>query len=657
MGVGGSALLASLKGRGQAEIFAFYAFLILALDGLGQILSPLGWPLWPAMALVVAALAVAETLPVALGFVALASLLAVAEAAAASFEPWKPALAMSLGYLALVLVLNRALLGEKHRLTTALAELARLHHGIDQLEETESGSSKMSPTALTLRQVSEDGRRARQLDRAAELDEALRRMVKLARTSVAAHAILYFDVDREREVAYLRAFDGPDAIVSDAVVPLGEDPFAFVLDRRQAFYATDFKRLLWSLPYYKREVKIGSLLAIPVRSGDAVLGVLVADRLEIQSFTSGEPDLLEAFAEMAADSLLRLRASVSREELGAEFKAVYVVSRNLATLMEQGPVRRLLLRSARDLVPFEGGAVVMADEAQTRYLVAEASGWPKEFEGRVVALEERTWAAWVLRSAEEPYLLDSVQDQKDRMPILVLDEGSSRAESLLALPLKARNRTLGALILTGRRGTFDAAVHRVLGILSNQAAAALSTIELVERIKELAVRDALTGLYNRRMFNEHLLQALARQERGGGNLALVLLDIDHFKKLNDTFGHPAGDAALKNAAQILEQHLRKGDQAARFGGEEFVVILPGTDEGGALRLAERIRSAIERSQLVFEGARISVTASFGTSIWPSDGADGEALLSAADRALYSAKHAGRNRVALASRLRSKALEG
>src|SRR5439155_272130 len=179
---------------------------------------------------------------------------------------------------------------------------------------------------------------------------------------------------------------------------------------------------------YEGAVRIASLLAVPLRTGQAVSGVLVADSLEAQAFSGGESALAASFAELAAEAVGRARASLAREELGVEFKAVYPLSRTLATLTETAPVRRLLLRSARDLVPVEAAAVVMADEAQTRYVVEEASGWATEFERREVGLSERTWAAWVLRSAEDPYLLDNVAGHQDRMPILVLDEGWGRAE-------------------------------------------------------------------------------------------------------------------------------------------------------------------------------------------------------------------------------------
>jgi diguanylate cyclase (GGDEF)-like protein len=282
--------------------------------------------------------------------------------------------------------------------------------------------------------------------------------------------------------------------------------------------------------------------------------------------------------------------------------------------------------------------------------VADTHGWMADFQRREVGLSEKTWAAWVLRSAEDPYLLDDVAGHAERMPVLVLDEGPGRVESLLTVPLRARNRTLGALVLAGRRGTFDSASQRVLAILANQAAATLSLIRDKERQTELAVRDGLTGLYNRRAFNELLAQAVAREDRQGGRFGLLILDLDHFKKLNDTFGHPAGDAALKGAAEVLKQHLRRGDQAARYGGEEFVVILPGTDEAGAQHLAERVREAVEKNRLVFEGAKLSLTASFGLAMWPGDGKEPDALLASADRALYAAKQAGRNRVTVASTL-------
>jgi diguanylate cyclase (GGDEF)-like protein len=658
LGVVGSALLASLRGRKRPETLALQAFLVLSVDALGQVLGPMGLPVWPLMTLLIGAQAAAESLPAALAFAGQAALLAGGEAAWMRPLDPKHALASAFGYVGLALAVNWALAGEKRRLSATLAELARIEHGIDQLDE---GSGQATPAAASaadaLRQVSGEGRRARQFDRAAELDAELRRVVAVAHAALGAHAVLYFDIDRQREQAHLRAARAPADLPADCAVPLGDDPFSFLMERGQPFYATDFKRLLWELPWYRGQARIGSLLAVPVRAGDVIVGALVADRLEVQAFAGQEPRLLASFAELVAEAILRARASLGREELDAEFKAVYPISQRLATLSREAEVRELLLRSARHLAAVEGAAVVMTDDLDTRYVIEAGFGWAEGFLKREVALDERTWAAWVLRSAEEAYLLDNVAGHADRMPILALDEGSGRGESLLAVPLRARNRTLGALLLTAPRGSFDASSRRVLEILANQAAATLSLIKDREQQRQLAVRDGLTGLYNRRAFNELLVTAVANEDRREGRLGLLILDLDHFKGLNDAYGHPAGDAALRSTARLLIQHLRKGDQAARYGGEEFVVILPGSDESRAVQAAERLRAALEKHRFVFEGARIPLAASFGVAVWPSDGREPEALLGAADRGLYAAKQNGRNRVVAASSLAAPSVAG
>jgi diguanylate cyclase (GGDEF)-like protein len=650
LGVIAAPLLAVLRGRSLAEQLALYAFLLLSADAFGQLLTPRGWPIWPVMALIVAAIAVAEPAWIAFGAAALAAALAVVDAAAGGFLHWKPAVAASLGYCALVFAVHIAQRVEKARLSTARAELARLRHGIDELEDAAPGAhAPVGPAGLALKDVSEDARRARRVDRAAELDQALGRVVALARRSLGAHAVCYFDFDRAAEKAFLRGSDGPDSLIADTVAPLRADPFAFVVDRGQSFYATDFKRLLWRLPYYRGEVKVGTLVAMPVRLSDIVRGVLVADQLEIQAFTGEEPALIEMFAELVAETIRATTASDRREEMGTEFKAVYEVSRQMAGLDKPDLIRQRLLVCARDLLSPEGGAVVTINATGTAYTVDNSLGWVNEFEGRPVALLEDTWTAWLLKQEDTVLLMDDIHGGGHRRPIVVLDEGSARAESLLAVALRSRNEVLGAIVLTGRRGAFDSTGQRVLTILANQAAGALRVGQLMEQTKDTAMRDGLTGMYNRRAFDDHLKQAIGlhgRQE--GGRFALLVIDIDHFKKVNDTFGHPAGDAALRHTATLLHSHLRTGDQDARFGGEEFAVIVAGADEAGALHLAERIRRGIEKGQLIFDGARLSVTVSIGLAVWPRDGATGAELIAAADRALYAAKQAGRNRVTVAA---------
>lgn len=170
----------------------------------------------------------------------------------------------------------------------------------------------------------------------------------------------------------------------------------------------------------------------------------------------------------------------------------------------------------------------------------------------------------------------------------------------------------------------------------------------LEELRNLSVKDPLTELYNRRYLAERLPQEIKRAARYGRNLSLIMLDLDHFKEVNDRHGHGAGDGVLKACAGVLQEAIRQEvDWAARYGGEEFLLILPETDHAGALLVAERLRAHFAHQPLRIGNLNISQTASFGVSTYPHSrgGALGaETLLEAADRALYQAKQGGRNQV-------------
>jgi len=173
----------------------------------------------------------------------------------------------------------------------------------------------------------------------------------------------------------------------------------------------------------------------------------------------------------------------------------------------------------------------------------------------------------------------------------------------------------------------------------------LRTLGDFRRVASQATTDSLTGLANRWTFDEELALEWRRAERVGDPLALILLDIDNFKTINDTHGHQAGDEVLRKVGEVLAASVRQVDLAARYGGEEFAVIVPETDLGGAIDLAERLREALESEEIELQnGTHLSVTASFGAAV-KGDLPAGEKLVAAADELLYEAKRAGKNRVA------------
>ena len=223
------------------------------------------------------------------------------------------------------------------------------------------------------------------------------------------------------------------------------------------------------------------------------------------------------------------------------------------------------------------------------------------------------------------------------------------------LPLLAQGETLGVLHLANGPVTNDPADEERMSekcalakILADNIGLGIANLKLREAMRSLSIRDPLTGLFNRRYMEEVLGQELHRTRRNDVRLAIIMLDIDHFKRFNDDSGHDAGDAVLRELGTLLTSHVRGSDVACRFGGEEFVLILSPSTIDGATQRAETIRQAAERLSVRHGGRSLGkITLSLGVAIFPDDASDVDATLKAADIALYQAKEAGRNCVVVA----------
>jgi diguanylate cyclase (GGDEF)-like protein len=243
----------------------------------------------------------------------------------------------------------------------------------------------------------------------------------------------------------------------------------------------------------------------------------------------------------------------------------------------------------------------------------------------------------------------------ERLPIVLEDAEAETAEhcpfgglprlvgSVAVVPVVSGDLTIGALIVEGHDAG-DVSQHeaRNIGLLAAVARGPLEIGWEIEEVSRRARTDSLTGLANRRHFDEQLKRVVAETDRFGGTCSLILVDLDHFKDVNDRHGHEAGDSVLKHAAQVLGDGVRTVDLCARYGGEEIAILLPQTSEQGASELAERLRITLEGRPASHGLDHISMTASFGVATYPVPVPYGDWLLPASDKALYEAKAAGRN---------------
>jgi diguanylate cyclase (GGDEF)-like protein len=329
------------------------------------------------------------------------------------------------------------------------------------------------------------------------------------------------------------------------------------------------------------------------------------------------------FNEMARQLERRL------EELQLERKrlreAIQRVGQSFGKTLERGALLEIAVQTAVDGVGATAGRAALRTEAHGRFDEVAGEGDVSRYRNAIGAAEAAALDAGTTVETEV---------------------GEAFA---LSHPLRAQDtgRILGMLSVARAGEKFTAGERELFGYLAGQAGVSIENADLHDTVKRQAVTDELTGLFNHRRFQEVIANEVERTKRGGPGMGLIMLDIDNFKRVNDTYGHMQGDLVLREVAQVLRENSREIDEPARYGGEEMAVALPATDLDGAYLFAERVRRSIESLDLpLIEGdGSLRVTASFGAAALLPDqsNADKDQLVAAADAALYRAKRSGKNR--------------
>ncbi|HEX5506309.1 MAG TPA: sensor domain-containing diguanylate cyclase [Thermomicrobiales bacterium] len=321
----------------------------------------------------------------------------------------------------------------------------------------------------------------------------------------------------------------------------------------------------------------------------------------------------------------------------AETKALAIVYRVAAEIGRLTDLDRFLTGVLDTLiaeVAYENCTILLLDEATGDLMIQAGCGVDVGTVGRTMP-RGRGLSWWVLEHGTAVNVPDTRHDPR-------FFSYSEDWRSNLIVPLVSEGRPFGVFSAQSRRvAAFTHGDEQLLGTVASQLAQAIETARLHDTLKRLATTDGLTGVANHRHFYERLEQELTRAERAGGPLGLLLLDVDSLKSVNDTHGHLAGDALLRAVAGALTAATRRGDVVARYGGDEFAVILPDATAADVAGCVERLLAAIGALRIEHDGGAVAPTVSVGVAHYPDDGGRAKALMLAADQRLYAGRRARR----------------
>ena len=425
-------------------------------------------------------------------------------------------------------------------------------------------------------------------------------------------------------------------------IPFGVGVTGTVFATGEALNVPDVTAFDNYFPHGIHEVR--SEMAVPLKRGDAVIGVLDVEREEVNGFSAADMDLMMLFASQAAIAIENARLFEAQQRRVYELQTVQSIVQKLTPLHEIVDIAALIDRELRLLIDYHACRIMVLDDTQHLVPIAYAGA---THPGLRLKLGEGI-SGWIALHGE-PVLIDNTLDDPRSSQIA----GTPlREESMVGAPLAYRDRVQGVITLSklGRK-QFDENSIRLLEIIAAQAAIAFDRARLYEQLRADAITDPVTRLYNRRYLIERLREERSHAVRSQSPLVAIMIDIDRFKRVNDTYGHDAGDVVLMELARLIRSIVRAEDIVARYGGEEFCVLLPDVSAADAESIAERLRSTVERYRLPKPAGVTHITVSVGVGVLESDDAGAE-VLTRADRAMYHVKRLGGNRVCIDHTCRS-----
>jgi diguanylate cyclase (GGDEF)-like protein len=454
----------------------------------------------------------------------------------------------------------------------------------------------------------------------------------------------------ERSCFMLNAFESRSlAIAPNSEIPLDRDALGAIGISKQSFMTGDCTLYNVEMPYYATNEMINSILAIPIvaESGE-LLGALVIDSKDKNAFTEQHKEILNRFSSLAAALIINVRMRIFQEQASRQFQIFYESSQMFTTALKVTDVIDVLFQMIGRIAYVARCVAVTFNQERTVGLVLRVAGNAAEIqEGMTFPLNDGIYSH-VFHSRQVVSINDLAQAPNTYYRFFPDEPRNPAFRAIIVLPITDdHNQCRGVVSIESvNPHQYFGEIERVIQTLVGNASVAWERAQLYQEMERLATTDGLTGLSNHRTFQDALAKEVERTKRYNRPVSLLLLDIDHFKKFNDTYGHPVGDLVLKQISLCIRRSIRTSDLPARYGGEEFVVVIPETDGAGAMITAERIRSTIEGHLIVSGQNQLHVTVSIGCAGMPQSAVTQKDLIKCADKALYYGKEHGRNQATM-----------
>lgn len=389
---------------------------------------------------------------------------------------------------------------------------------------------------------------------------------------------------------------------------------------------------------------------VPLKTKENVVGIITIDARDLRDPELSFLSLLASQAAVAFESAQLYKkleqATLRLEKQMHNLSILYDVGKALNFIDDLTKLLALILDRGIDIAESQRGSLMLYDEKTDELVVRVVRGIDKETEDKIISgeiqctrIKNGEGVAGRVFSTAEPIIINKTKEDPRFMELK-----TSRVDNILCVPLKVYDECIGVINITNKKNNelFTKDDLGIVTALANQAAVAINNA----RLYELAVTDSLTKVLIRRHFMQRLDDELRRSKRYHHTLSLVMVDLDNYKEINDTYGHQAGDRVLMEIAKIFKKSVRTTDLVGRYGGDEFCFALPETPVDGALIFCERLRQKIENTQLSFESFLIKRTISCGIATYPTHTEDMHELFKLADMALFKAKRDGRNKTVI-----------